>query len=249
MYKRQVCATQSAEDIAATDDDTYLDAQLMDFLDLCCIFGKALFCLLYTSENELHYLDGLINLYTTIGYPCFKVSAKTGEGIEQIQEELKGRVTLFSGHSGVGKSTLINAILDVYKRQIQEQEHRLNDTAEILYKINKLYHNSAYVYNRWPTHLPNAELQRCFFPPESNKTSQSDLPQPLPTGETDSPHSHSAPQIRQQTPFEATPRLIVLDVYKRQVNIQSDLLLRHQTSRAKSNDSLCISQLLLKLLL
>ena len=63
------------------------------------------------DENELHYLDGLINLYTTIGYPCFKVSAKTGEGIEQIQEELKGRVTLFSGHSGVGKSTLINAIL------------------------------------------------------------------------------------------------------------------------------------------
>ena len=63
------------------------------------------------DEDELHYLDGLINLYTTIGYPCFKVSAKTGEGIEQIQEELKGRVTLFSGHSGVGKSTLINAIL------------------------------------------------------------------------------------------------------------------------------------------
>ena len=42
------------------------------------------------DEDELHYLDGLINLYTTIGYPCFKVSAKTGEGIEQIQEELKG---------------------------------------------------------------------------------------------------------------------------------------------------------------
>ena len=63
------------------------------------------------SEDELHYLDSLINLYTTIGYPCFKVSAKTGEGVALIQEELKGRVTLFSGHSGVGKSTLINAIL------------------------------------------------------------------------------------------------------------------------------------------
>ena len=63
------------------------------------------------NEEELHYMNSLINLYTTIGYPCFKVSAKTGEGIELIQEELKGRVTLFSGHSGVGKSTLINAIL------------------------------------------------------------------------------------------------------------------------------------------
>ena len=62
------------------------------------------------DEDELRYLDGLINLYTTIGYPCFKVSAKTGEGVDTIKEELKGRITLFSGHSGVGKSTLINAI-------------------------------------------------------------------------------------------------------------------------------------------
>lgn len=63
------------------------------------------------NEEEQTYLDALIHLYTTIGYPCFKVSAKTGEGVETIEEELKGKVTLFSGHSGVGKSTLINAIL------------------------------------------------------------------------------------------------------------------------------------------
>ena len=63
------------------------------------------------DEDELRYLDGLINLYTAIGYPCFKISAKTGEGIDIIKEELKGKITLFSGHSGVGKSTLINAIL------------------------------------------------------------------------------------------------------------------------------------------
>lgn len=72
------------------------------------------------SEEELHYLDSLIHLYTTIGYPCFKVSAEKSDGIERIKEELKGRITLFSGHSGVGKSTLINAILPGFKLRTGE---------------------------------------------------------------------------------------------------------------------------------
>ena len=63
------------------------------------------------NEDELRYLDALINLYTHIGYPCFKVSAKEGTGVDAIKKDLEGKITLFSGHSGVGKSTLINAIL------------------------------------------------------------------------------------------------------------------------------------------
>jgi ribosome biogenesis GTPase len=56
-------------------------------------------------------LDGLINLYTYIGYPCYKVSALNQTGIEAIRTALTDKVTLLSGNSGVGKSTLINAIL------------------------------------------------------------------------------------------------------------------------------------------
>ncbi len=63
------------------------------------------------DEDELRYLDGLITLYEYIGYPCFKVSAHTGEGIDTIKKDLEGKVTLLSGHSGVGKSTLINEII------------------------------------------------------------------------------------------------------------------------------------------
>lgn len=63
------------------------------------------------DKDELHYLDSLINLYTQIGYPCLKVSALNGEGIEAIKDDLKAKVTLFAGHSGVGKSTLINSII------------------------------------------------------------------------------------------------------------------------------------------
>lgn len=63
------------------------------------------------SEDELRYLDALINLYTTIGYPCYKASAKENIGIDEIRNDLVGKISLFSGHSGVGKSTLINALL------------------------------------------------------------------------------------------------------------------------------------------
>jgi ribosome biogenesis GTPase len=63
------------------------------------------------NEDDSRYLEALINLYTTIGYPCFKISALDGNGIDTIREELRGKITLFSGHSGVGKSTLINALL------------------------------------------------------------------------------------------------------------------------------------------
>ena len=63
-------------------------------------------------ENpEREYLEALINLYETVGYRCLKVSGATGEGIDELRALLEGKVTLFSGHSGVGKSTLINRLI------------------------------------------------------------------------------------------------------------------------------------------
>jgi len=61
------------------------------------------------TDDWRDYLDGLVRLYETIGYPCRRVSAATGEGVEDLRRELQGKVTLLSGNSGVGKSTLINS--------------------------------------------------------------------------------------------------------------------------------------------
>ena len=63
------------------------------------------------DTDDLRYLDALEQLYTQIGYPCLRISALRGEGIDRLKEQLKGNITLLAGNSGVGKSTLINAIL------------------------------------------------------------------------------------------------------------------------------------------
>ena len=65
---------------------------------------------LYTPE-PLAYMQELMELYRSIGYPCHAVSATTGEGVEELISHLAGKITLFSGHSGVGKSTLINRLI------------------------------------------------------------------------------------------------------------------------------------------
>ena len=63
------------------------------------------------SVDERHYQRQMVHLYETIGYECHEVSAATGEGIDTLRPLLQGRITLLSGNSGVGKSTLINLIL------------------------------------------------------------------------------------------------------------------------------------------
>ena len=63
------------------------------------------------SDDERHYQQSIVHLYETIGYECREISAATGEGVEGLHKLLKGKITLLSGNSGVGKSTLINQIL------------------------------------------------------------------------------------------------------------------------------------------
>ena len=63
------------------------------------------------NEEERHYQEMMISLYETIGYECHAISALEGDGLEALKEKLTGKITLLSGNSGVGKSTLINRIL------------------------------------------------------------------------------------------------------------------------------------------
>lgn len=76
-----------------------------------------------TLDEQLY----LQYIYSNIGYECLRVSASEGKGIEAIKEKMIGKVSMFSGHSGVGKSTLVNAIepvLNLKTAQISEQHQQ-----------------------------------------------------------------------------------------------------------------------------
>jgi ribosome biogenesis GTPase len=64
---------------------------------------------LYVDEAEV-ILEQTMDLYRKIGYTCLRTSIKTQEGLATLKELLKDKTTLLSGHSGVGKSSLLNTV-------------------------------------------------------------------------------------------------------------------------------------------
>lgn len=76
------------------------------------------------DEATLDEVRYLAHVYRTIGYECIGISAQTGKNLEQVKDLMRGKVSMFTGHSGVGKSTLVNAIeldLDLKTKAISSQ--------------------------------------------------------------------------------------------------------------------------------
>lgn len=63
------------------------------------------------DEEEKELAGAVAYLYESIGYPVYTVSSLTGEGVAELTGALRGKTTLLAGNSGVGKSSLINAIV------------------------------------------------------------------------------------------------------------------------------------------
>ena len=72
------------------------------------------------SDDELHYQQMMIQLYETIGYECRAISAERGDGIEELRPLLEGKITLLSGNSGVGKSTIINRLVPTANQRVAD---------------------------------------------------------------------------------------------------------------------------------
>ncbi len=75
---------------------------------------------IYTDEDK-RLLDAYFNLYElNLNYKCLRLSTVTGEGIDELRQMLAGKITLVSGNSGVGKSSIVNSLDDSFKAKTAE---------------------------------------------------------------------------------------------------------------------------------
>jgi ribosome biogenesis GTPase len=61
-------------------------------------------------------------MYSAIGYQLIRMSVQTGEGLDAVEELLQGKISLLSGHSGVGKSSFLNALFPAMNLKTQESQ-------------------------------------------------------------------------------------------------------------------------------
>lgn len=77
------------------------------------------------NKCDLDSADMLYDIYTKSGFPTVRVSAKTGEGILDLRTQITGKLSAFTGNSGVGKSSILNALDPTFHLQVGEISHAL----------------------------------------------------------------------------------------------------------------------------
>lgn len=125
IIRKSINLSRQAQIIAANLDQAFLIVTLaaprtsLGFIDRFLVTSEAYSIPAALVFNKIDLFDAsahevlaeIREIYEKIGYPCYEVSATAGNNIEQLQQLLANKITLLSGHSGVGKSSLINALL------------------------------------------------------------------------------------------------------------------------------------------
>jgi len=72
--------------------------------------SKGVEVMICVNKRDLDLAEGLMGIYTRAGFPVYGTSAESGEGIEELRQAISGKVTAFTGNSGVGKSSILNRL-------------------------------------------------------------------------------------------------------------------------------------------
>ena len=83
---------------------------------------ESLICI---NKCDLSSADSLYDIYTAAGFPTLRVSAETGEGLEELSAHIVGKVSAFTGNSGVGKSSILNALEPDFQLQVGQVSEKL----------------------------------------------------------------------------------------------------------------------------
>lgn len=124
LIRKSTNLSRQSHVIAANIDMAYIIVSLyfpeikLPFLDRilvsCEVYGVPVTIVMNKvdlyREEAAEYVEDFHRIYEGAGYRVIETSVKTGEGIDTLREDCKGKVCLFSGESGVGKSSLVNAI-------------------------------------------------------------------------------------------------------------------------------------------
>ena len=124
LIRRSINLSKQTQIIAANIDQLFLLITLKDpltykgFVDRVLVGAEAYripAILVYNKIDQMNDADqeelkAWKDCYTKAGYEQMEISAKEGSGMEELKDQMKGKVSIFSGHSGVGKSTLINSL-------------------------------------------------------------------------------------------------------------------------------------------
>jgi ribosome biogenesis GTPase len=103
-----LCITVKDPETTTVFIDRFLVSAEAYRVPVLLVFNKVDLC----DGEDLEYLDGLVHLYSVIGYSSIRVSAITGEGLNDLRKLTRGKITLLAGHSGVGKSSLVNSLIN-----------------------------------------------------------------------------------------------------------------------------------------
>lgn len=82
-------------------------------------------CVICFNKSDLDRADELFSVYEQAGFATLRVSAETGEGVEELRKCISGKVSAFTGNSGVGKSSILNALYPGFDLQVGQVSQRL----------------------------------------------------------------------------------------------------------------------------
>lgn len=109
-------------------------------------------------KRDLPKLESWISLYESIGYPVLKTSLKTGEGLDSLWEMMKGNLVVLAGPSGVGKSSILNALIPNAELRTDEVSEKTGRGRHVTTEIRLLFNP----YGGWVADTPG--FQRVDLP-------------------------------------------------------------------------------------